>query len=638
MTAQAMRPVRPDNFSTIPSAQTEERHYPWWQVMCLSGVDYFSTLGYQPGIAVQSAGVLAPVATLVLVAVTLLGAVPVYRMVAKYSPHGLGSIAMIEKLVRGWPGKVLVLILLGFAATDFIITITLSAADASAHLLHTADSPHQIPVTISLIAALCIVFLIGFREAVSVAVVLVSGYLAMTAIVVAVGLARLVQHPELLANWQSAVHTQHPHPGLLVLAALVVFPKLALGMSGFETGVSVMPLIRASSLEDRVGKARRLLLTSAVIMSVFLLLSSVLASMLIPADEFAPGGGADGRALAWIAGKYIGASFGTAYAYATTAILWFAGASAMSGMLALIPKYLPRFGMAPEWARRSRPMVLLLTGIAVLITLIFRASVDTQSGAYATGVLVVMCSGAVAVTLTARGPARAAFGATSVILALTLVANVVERPDGIRVAAFFIVVILVASFASRASRSYELRDVGIEFDEAAESIIRGAISGGHLAVIPAAPHLEDPDDGPGEPATERATEPATDCALRRKEARVRRRHNLDPSAPVVVLVISLRDPSSFAEPIEVRGTTAAGREVLNVQAVSIPNAIAAITLAAQREFGVRAAVYFEWGPGGPLIQALRFIFFGRGQVATVSHEILRRAVAEERDRPEIHVA
>lgn len=148
----------------------------------------------------QSAGVLAPVATLVLVAVTLLG----------------------------------------FAATDFIITITLSAADASAHLLHTADSPHQIPVTISLIAALCIVFLIGFREAVSVAVVLVSGYLAMTAIVAAVGLAHLVQHPVLLANWQPAVHTQHSHPGLLVLAALVVFPKLALGMSGFETGVSVM--------------------------------------------------------------------------------------------------------------------------------------------------------------------------------------------------------------------------------------------------------------------------------------------------------------------------------------------------------------------------------------------------------------
>lgn len=105
-----------------------------------------------------------------------------------------------------------------------------------------------------------------------------------------------------------------------------------------------------------------------------------------------------------------------------------------------------------------------------------------------------------------------------------------------------------------------------------------------------------------------------------------------------MLVISLRDPSSFAEPIEVRGATVAGREVLSVQAVSIPNAIAAITLAAQREFGVRAAVYFEWGPGGPLIQALRFIFFGRGQVATVTHEILRRAVAEERDRPEIHVA
>ncbi len=601
-----------------------EKQHRWWQVMCLTGVDYFSTLGYQPGIAALAAGALSPIATLLLVALTLFGALPVYRSVAGQSPYGLGSLSMLERLLPGWRGKLLVLFLLGFVATAFIVTITLSAADASAHLLHNPFVPDalagwQIPVTLVLIAALGAVFLVGFSEAISIAVVLVAVYLTLNVVVVGTALAKVIGDPDLVTDWSNLLRDEHSSPLAMIAVSLLVMPKLALGLSGFETGVAVMPLVKGG-LEERIRGARKLLTTAAAIMSVFLITSSFATTVLIPEKEFEDGGQANGRALAYLAHKYLGDWFGTAYDLSTVLILWFAGASAMAGLINIVPRYLPRYGMAPDWTRATRPMVLIFTLISFGITLLFGAEVEAQGGAYATGVLALILSAAVAATLAAfkRGRRRAGigFGVVSAILVYATAANIIERPDGLVIAVLFCVAIVVTSLVSRATRSTELRVTGVEFDDAARRFLR---RDGGLHII-----ANEPDARDRREYDDKAEEAWELHRLRKDEG-------------LVFLEVTVSDASEFTSTLRVRGEERHGYRVLRTESPSIANAIAAILLQIRDETAEQPHVYFHWAEGNPIGALLRYLVFGGGDIPPLTREILRQAEPDAERRPLVHV-
>ncbi len=631
----------------------------WFKVMCLTGVDYFSTLGYQPGIAFLAAGALSPVATLVLVLLTLFGALPMYRRVAEESPHGDGSISMLENLLSRWKGKMFVLALLGFVATSFIITITLSAADATAHII---ENPyvehnlqflnHKILVTLVLIGFLGAVFLKGFNEAIGIAVVIVVVYLALNVVVIITGFYEILfVHPEALSNWKDALW-QHPDVKgsalMMALAALVLFPKLALGLSGFETGVVVMPLIKGDgeltkediksihtsqmpdghltpeaerNLAGRIKNGKKLLSGAALIMSVLLIGSSIITSMLIPAEKFQVGGDANGRAISYLSHTLLGEVFGTVYDISTILILWFAGASAMAGLLNIVPRYLPRYGMAPDWARATRPLVLVFTVICFIVTIFFDANVDAQGGAYATGVLMLMTSAAVAVTISAWRKSEKkwiGFFVITIVFVYTTIINMVEQPSGIKIASLFILGIILASFVSRALRSTEIRIDEIVLDEKAKEYIE-EMAEGEIRIV-----------------TNRREK--GDMAEYRFNEHEKRTDNHIPAVdPIVFYEIDLSDASEFKGKLKIRGVEIAGYKVLRTESASVPNAIAAFLLYLRDTTGKIPHVYFGWSEGNPLMYLLRFVIFGEGDTAPVTREILRQAEDDPERRPNVHV-
>ena len=607
-------------FEGTHDSGAEPHQSAWWKVMCLTGVDYFSTLGYQPGIAFIAAGILSPLATLVLVILTLAGALPMYRRVAELSPNGQGSISILEEMLPRWRGKALVLCLLGFAATGFIITITLSAADAAAHIIENPLAPkslnHPVLVTLVLLTALGAVFLKGFREAVGLAVPIVFIYLLLNFIVVGWELVDIWRDPGEISDWWHTAHASRGSTGRMILFALLLFPQLALGLSGFETGVAVMPLVQG----DRIANTKKLLTWAALLMSVLLVGSSIATTLRIPADAFVEGGPAYGRALAYLAHRDIGETFGTLYDLSTVAILWFAGASALVGLLNLVPRYLPRYGMAPEWAKANRPLVVIFVAVCFLVTIVFKADVLEQGGAYATGVLMLMGSAALAVTLAARKAGRrwAGFGLLTVIFGYTAVVNIYDKPEGLKIASIFIVSIVAVSLFSRVMRSTELRVQGVDADDAALAFLRDA------AHRPVRIIANRPDTGD-----------AAEYDGKLREARDS--HHLPHDEQPLFVEVRPGDASTFSDRLAVSGIDVEGHHVLRCTSPAIPNAIAALLLFVRDRTGRIPHAYFGWTEGNPILYLLKFLALGEGDTAPVTREVLRQSEPDPMRRPRIHV-
>ena len=639
----------------------EGRHpqHPWWKVMCLTGVDYFSTLGYQPGIAILAAGAISPFATLVLVLLTLFGALPMYHRVAEESPHGDGSISMLEKLLSRWKGKMFVLALLGFVATSFIITITLSAADATAHIIenpyveeHLQFLDHRVFVTLGLITLLGLVFLKGFNEAIGIAVVIVAIFLVFNLVTIAVGFHHIIYlRPETLVNWQNAIWAVPGINGsaLMVAAtALFLFPRLALGLSGFETGVVVMPLVESGEskphrthepihlstfvkedaapdvqahLDGRIRNGKKLLTGAAVIMSFYLIGSSIVTTMLVPFNEIQEGGKAYGRAISYLSHEFLGTAYGTAYDISTILILWFAGASAMAGLLNIVPRYLPRYGMAPDWARATRPLVLVFTAICFAVTILFQADVTAQGGAYATGVLVLMTSAAVAVTISARRHNEKkwiAFLLITVVFVYTTIVNMFEQPGGIQIALLFIFAIILTSFVSRALRTTEIRIDNIEFDPKAKEFL-DEVAEEEIRIV----------------TNRRETGDVSEYRFKEHEKRID--NHIPSTDPILFYEIDVGDASEFAGGLFIRGLDIDGYKILRTEAPAVPNAIAALLLHLRDTTGKIPHVYFGWSEGNPIMYLARYILFGEGDTAPVTREILRQAEEDPELRPSVHV-
>lgn len=671
--------------SDIAGPAQAPRTYPWLLVLSLVGLDYFSTLAYLPSIAVNAAGTLAPLAALIVTLVTLVAALPVYFYVVGRSPQGEGATGLLEHYLHGWGGKLLILVLLGFVATDFVITRTLSLADASLHIRHNPvwqDHVYKVETNRETIRAALPRFLQGslfdlLNEQVILTVVLsvlsfgfytflqtrmtgaflrlagavVAAYLLLTVVIVVCGLVFLWNEFPLVEEWWAAFQDRLPVPGaggplpwaVLVWKAFSLFPAVALGLSGFELSMAVAPRVEGKPDDDpgrprgRIRNARKILVVSALLMALLVPASTFVVTLLVPTRAIEQGElhgrvkeRAEHRALAFLAhgeentdvvSPLFGQVFGTLYDLSAVLILCFAGASAVLGIRELVPGFLARFGMQLEWARKVGVIVHLFNVVILVVTLLFKADVSHQQGAYATSVLVLLTSAAMAASIDVLARWRNWFGVTMAVpflllglffLSVTL-HMIVVNAAGLAFAFAFISVTMLTSLASRWLRSKELRFHGFEFADEATRRRWDEVRQLEFQVL--VPHR------PGR------------TTLVRKEDEVRHKHRLGKDVTILFIEVALGDASEFYHEPLMQIVREESREVIRIsRCASIPHVITSIGLEFAR-VGRPPEIIFGWSGEGPVAATVKFVFLGQGNVPWMVHELIQRAEPDKARQP-----
>lgn len=730
-------PAAPLNGSLPDLHTTLSRTYAWWLVLALVGLDCFSTLGYLPTIAAEGASESAPLAAVAVSLLILFAALPVYLYVVGRSPHGRGATGLLEKHMSGWSGKLFILFLLGFVATDFVLTRTLSTADASKHLLanpyaqsgidwllNRKDAIHaelplsfqgewtdrffdwwdeQLIVTVVLMIlgfALYFFLLRGFtRTFLFAAAVIVTVFLVLNGIVIGSCLLYLSRHPQYMINWMDLLgfSSQFRTPLDLafdfVMLAVRSLPALALGLSGFELSMTVAPLVRGRAGDDpahprgRIANMRKLLMATALLMSVLVPASVISVKFLVPPGLMDENGLARHRALAYLAhggdksplhppGKRLGTdkpsgktlenqdedddemaapkedpkhepgniapenviakatagdlnplfgpAFGTLYDVSAILILFLAGASVTISLRDLLPQYLARYGMEMHWAQRIGVLLHLFNAIVLIVVLAFHARVSHQQGAYATGVLVLLAGATLAALIDLRSRWRRYFFRPLATAPLVLVG-------------------LIFSFTA----------IGVCCDNPAGVII-ALLFVAVLFVIAGLSRwmrstelryygftFADEESGVRWEQIRRlefqvlVPHRPDDRTLAEKEAEIRARHRLGPDVPIIFIEAELGDPSDFQQHPLMHIVKDDGREIIRVsQCASIAHVLAAIALEF-REVGRPPEIHFAWSGESPLASNLNFLLWGQGNVPWLVHALIRRSEPDPTRQPRV---
>jgi hypothetical protein len=657
--------------------------------MCLVGVDYFSSLAYQPSITYAVAGHLGPIATVGVVFVTLFGLLPLYSYLAGQSPHGEGAIAVLERRIRGWRGKTLVLLMLGFATTDFVMTKTLSLADAAEHTIHNDNAGwkdalklmeqhakdvvgqyfddevvqyfnKQMMVTIVLgIVGFVFWFIIrrGFnKRVIGLASAIVGIYLVLTALILGSGLNYLANHWELVNQWYSQIG-----PGLerpisaydwwsIAALCLLAFPDLSLGLSGFEMSMVVMPQIKGEPGDEparprgRIRNTRKLLVAAALIMSVYLLASVFVTALLIPREGFLSHGQMSHRALAYLAhggplttgepadslNPLFGNFFGTVYDISTVLVLTLAGTSIITSLQNLLPALLLRFGMEQRWAKTWGILFGVFALINIAVTVWFQASVSEQRGAYATGVLASIASASVLTVIDRRSRSRK---------------KGIPRPGLLfRLGTLYLFLVSLMFLATMVIVMIKHPvGLGISFCFIVAIFIWSVASRAVRSTELRTAGFEFVNDESrflweslliaDFPALVPHRPGKRERDL--KESAIRREHQLAPDIDIVFLEVSIDDPSDFFQNLLIDLFREDTRFVIRItRGVSIAHAIAAVALEMSK-VGKPPTIHFGWPECSLLEASWSFWAFGEGNVPWKVRELIHNEEPDPSRQPRV---